>query len=171
MPSGKYPRSPLVDRLWAKVDRKGPDECWPWIAAKGHNGYGMIQYQGRPRRAHRLVMELGGVSIPKGVFVCHHCDNPPCCNPAHLFLGSAADNMRDRDVKGRVAAGERAARAKLTWAIVDTIRSEYDGSFGQMTKMARRYGVTQRVIKLVVTGQTWRSHAKAAVDPVANERA
>lgn len=98
-----------VECFWRKVDRSGgPDACWPWtgtlVSGKGYGG--SHQTDGGPRYAHRRALELTiGRPLTRSEFACHHCDNPPCCNPAHLFLGSALDNARDRDAKGRGIRG------------------------------------------------------------------
>lgn len=103
------PRSvkPLAERFWAKVDKRGPDECWPWTGSCSRNGYGRI---GRGRAdegadgAHRVSWELAnGRPVPQGLFVRHSCDNPICVNPAHLGIGTPADNTRDSIVRGRAA--------------------------------------------------------------------
>jgi hypothetical protein len=97
------------ERFWAKVDRSGgPDACWLWTAGtfRLRNGYGKFGADPAASRtvyAHRFAYELSHGPIPPGLLVCHHCDNPPCCNPAHLFLGTIADNMRDMSDKGRAA--------------------------------------------------------------------
>lgn len=97
-------------RFWSKVDIKGPDECWNWKASfksGGKNGhYGSFRVGKRCIRAHRVAYELTYGSIPEGegphgVCVCHRCDNPSCCNPSHLFLGSQHDNIRDTESKKR----------------------------------------------------------------------
>lgn len=94
---------PTTDELfWAKVDRRGPDECWEWTAARSPNGYGRFKPKGMGQKtASRWSYEMHVGPIPDGMQVCHTCDNPPCVNPAHLWLGDHAANAADRDAKGR----------------------------------------------------------------------
>lgn len=95
----------LERRFWSQVDRSaGPDGCWPWISKARHVwGYGCISVNGQMIGAHRVAWELAHGPIPDGLWVLHHCDNPPCCNPGprHLFLGTTQDNSKDRVEKGR----------------------------------------------------------------------
>lgn len=97
-------RDPDVHPFWRRVDRSGgPDACWPWMRVPSTGGYGLAKYKGRRRIASRVAWELTNGPIPGGMQVLHHCDNPPCCNPAHLFLGTVADNVADMIAKGRAA--------------------------------------------------------------------
>lgn len=92
------------DRFWKYVDKRGQDECWPWLGSKsGTKGYGTMWCNGRSRRATQLSIELATCEpFPAGMMACHHCDNPVCVNPAHLFIGTARDNTRDALAKGRL---------------------------------------------------------------------
>lgn len=94
--------SPLAERFWAKVDRSS-DGCWEWTGGRFDEGYGTIRVAGRSLKTHRVAWELVQGAIPEGLCVCHRCDNPPCCRPDHLFLGTREENNRDRDEKGRGA--------------------------------------------------------------------
>ncbi len=88
------------DRLWSRVVLR-PRGCWLWTGARRRDGYGTIWFNGRPEAVHRVAWMLSNGPIPDGLFVCHTCDNPPCCRPSHLFLGTPADNTRDSVTKGR----------------------------------------------------------------------
>jgi hypothetical protein len=91
-------------RFWAGVDRRGPDECWLWQRRLKEFGHGQTNWHGKhSTSAHRVAWELTHGPIPEGLWVLHRCDVPACCNPAHLFLGTHADNVRDMMAKRRHA--------------------------------------------------------------------
>lgn len=149
----------VVDRFWAKVDRRGPDDCWEWTASFNGHGYGQFAINRLPRGAHRVAWMLT-VDDPGDLFVLHRCDNPACCNPAHLFLGTQADNIADMDAKGRGRrtgpAPERASTRKLDPADVIEIRRLYDDGGTLQRELADRFGVTQNLISMIVRRQIWK---------------
>jgi len=94
------------ERFFSKI-QKQEDGCWIWKGCKDKGGYGYIGIKGSTLKAHRVAKTLESGPIPHGMFVCHHCDNPPCCNPDHLFIGTNTDNVRDAKSKGRLATGNK----------------------------------------------------------------
>jgi hypothetical protein len=92
----------FVERFWKNIDIRGSDDCWEWQGLKYPTGYGRVRFNGKMRYAHRVMYQIkSGEEIPAGMEVMHTCDNPGCVSPEHLVLGTHADNMRDRDKKGR----------------------------------------------------------------------
>ena len=94
-----------MERFLDKIEKTS--SCWNWLASKDRDGYGRIKISGRTFQAHRASWDIHNGSIPEGMSVLHHCDNPSCVNPFHLFLGTALDNVRDRDAKGRNGCSKR----------------------------------------------------------------
>ena len=126
-----------------------PGGCWEWQGTLDSNGYGVLKINYRQHKAHRVAY-AAYVEDPKGMFVCHHCDNPKCINPKHLFLGTPADNMKDKATKGRASrfVGERNPMSKLTdeqtACVVDDSRTQRE--------IAQAYGISQsRVSKIKTT--------------------
>lgn len=147
----------LKARFWAKVDQRGPDECWPWSKHCKDNGYGQfVIASGWHVTASRAAFALVNGPLADGEVVCHRCDNPPCCNPACLFKGTQIDNGNDCIVKGRGnrSRGERTGAARLTAAAVIDIR-QTPTSFGVKSQLARKYSVSLTAIRNVLSGETW----------------
>lgn len=147
----------LANRFWAKVSRSSPDQCWPWTAARYWHGYGKIGIDGKTAYAHRIVWAMTRGPIPSGLDVLHRCDNPPCVNPAHLFLGDHSDNMRDRVQKGRnnPPQGSRNGIAKFTEDGVLKIRERWRNG-EQINGLAREFGVMPSTIRTIVTYKRWK---------------
>ena len=153
-----------IDRFWAKVEKKDKDSCWEWTAYRDKDGYGQLGFIGKsPWKAHRISWFLHSGEIPAGMLICHHCDNPGCVNPNHLFLGTQTDNLQDASKKGRVKnnykilVGEDNGSAKLTKEQVLSIRNEYENmNKKNKKKLARKYKVDPKTISNIVNRKNWR---------------
>lgn len=144
------PDARFLTRLSAK-----PNGCLEWQGNRlAKMGYGQISVNGRVIGVHRYAWERANGPVPLGLMVLHRCDNPPCCNVSHLFLGTNADNMADRKAKGRyanVARGSGSAQAKLTEAQVLSIR----GDLRRHAEIAAGYGVTVSAVSAIKTRRNW----------------
>lgn len=125
--------------------------CWMWTGAKNPTGYGVIKVKGKQWSVHRYASTLADGEIPAGVHVLHTCDNPLCCNPAHLRKGSHADNMADKRAKGRTVAPS----AKLTPQQVQEIRSRYAAGGVSYGKLAAEYGISKHNVAMIVKKRIW----------------
>jgi hypothetical protein len=174
-----------AQRFWARVDADGgPDACWPWLGGRNPKGYAHLAYGGRSQLGHRVAWLLTYRPfrpLPAWAVICHTCDNPGCCNPRHLFLGTHADNVADRHQKGRTATGDRTGsrlhperrprgvrhgsrthpeqftqlRGKLSAEQARVIRQR--AATGEPnTEIARDYGVSATAIWKIVHGRSWR---------------
>lgn len=149
--------SDIKERFWSKVDQRGPDECWEWQSGTFDSGYGAVGFRGTLWKASRVAWTLTHGDIPDSLWVLHECDNPPCCNPTHLFLGTPADNSADRDDKGRVCRTHGSARwvSKLTESDVIEIRRRYADGGVRQQDLANEFGISFQNISLILLRKTW----------------
>ena len=133
-----------AERFWAKVTRPSPEACWEWTAFVDRHGYGRFTYNGDMVQTHRFSYQLAHQAqlsgpLPTDIEVCHRCDNPKCCNPAHLFLGTHQDNMTDMSTKKR--ARTLATSVKVTRSVKQAIRAAWDTEKVTKAELAERFGV------------------------------
>lgn len=146
-----------INRFWKYVVKT--DKCWLWKGCLQQKGYGTIMIGDERHSVHRFSWTLHKGKIPKGLFVCHHCDIPNCVNPEHLFLGDNGDNMRDASKKGRLARnpasyrGERNHRTKLTEVIVREIRSL--NKIMSHKNIGEKFGLSTSGVKHIIHGRCW----------------
>lgn len=161
-PRGKYAKMTTEQRLrhvgWSeRTVRPDLGPCWEWNGNVGRNGYGRITVQGQKMiYVHRVAYQEWVSDIEDGGVICHRCDNPPCMNPDHLFVGSMRDNMRDAVSKRRHAHGERSGTSKLTDAQVLEIRAAYVPWKVTQAYLAEVYGVAQPTIARIIAGEDWK---------------
>jgi hypothetical protein len=161
-----------IERFMEKILIDQTSECWNWQACCTSQGYG--RFRGKDRimtLAHRWAYEHFNGTIPNGMCVCHTCDNPGCCNPDHLWLGTRAENVVDRDRKGRQAVGDRHGsrlfpnnrprgmlhkNSKLSESQVVNILDEYQSGNFTLSDLARRYQVNMTTISRIIKRITWK---------------
>ena len=151
-------------RFWERVDIRGPNDCWFWTKALCH-GYGSVRFERRICRAHRVAYELTFGKIPGGLYCCHRCDNPICCNPDHLFVGTQKDNIQDCSRKGRKHAfkGIDSPSHKLTEEDVLMIRSKYALGKNTQRDLANEFNINQRTVGRIINGERW-GHIKEGLN-------
>lgn len=167
----KYARKSPADRFWPLVDRSaGPDECWPWLGGGDRYGLFSLVTSGPERKlttAHRAAWILTHGPIAAEQQVCHRCDVPKCCNPAHLFLGTQQANIQDAIDKGRMCRGdrhhmkqrppqgERNINARLTAADIAAIRAAAAAKQETQRAIAVRFGITESTVSGIVLRKSW----------------
>lgn len=143
--------SPLATaRFWTKVQGGKPGECWPWAGVRTEKGYGRFA---QTIMAHRMAYYLVKGPIPAGLIVLHSCDNPPCCNPAHLRVGSHLDNSRDAMSRARLSYGARNGRASVTPEQAAYICDNPDKKTGKA--LAAQFGIAESTVSYIKSGRSW----------------
>lgn len=160
-----------AEQFWQRVDKRQPDECWPWLLCTDGK-YGKFSLRGVEFKAPRVAYYLRTGTDPGELDVCHSCDNPICCNPAHLSLGTRSQNLREMVARGRKVSrplpGELNPMAKLTEDDVYTIREKYATGKVTQRELAAEYGVARSLIGRLVKGRSWQATTKGkavAVQP------
>ncbi len=150
-----------VYRFMSYVDKGNVNECWPWLGGHLPSGYGVFSVNGKSVGAHRVAYIVHGKGDPTGKVVRHTCDNPNCVNPAHLVLGTQADNMRDRLIRGKYARGENAHNVRLTTdTVIEARQRRLNGE--KINVMANQYGVNRGTLHNAIYGVTW-AHVPGAL--------
>lgn len=152
----KYLYHKAVEIFWRRASVGDAKSCWNWTGCRSPKGYGHLSFQGIKEKSHRLSWRLTFGEIPEGLCVCHKCDNPSCCNPYHLFLGTVEDNNNDKISKGRQAklGGESNPSAILNREKVELIRELYKTE--NQIQISKRMGVARTTIGAIVRGEIWK---------------
>jgi len=140
----------FIEGFWSKVDIRGEDECWEWKAGRNRGGYGIFQSQGMPKLAHRAAYKLTTGDDPRDMLVCHKCDNPPCCNPNHLFKGTNTENIRDSVTKGRLHNS-----VPYGWPEIKEIRDLYATEEFRISDLAVRFGISKGAVYDILINKHW----------------
>jgi len=144
----------IVERLLSRI-KVNAAGCFEWQGARISNGYGNIRFDGKPRLTHRVSYQVFRGPIPEGICVCHHCDNRKCINPAHLFLGTVADNMADAASKFRMPHGRGHRHAKLNESAVVEIVNRYVAGEDQ-SSIQDRFGISNHTLQMIVKKESWK---------------
>ena len=151
----KADKPKIFKRFWDKVDIKSRDECWTWLAAKNQNGYGRFAYKGKARIATRVLWEIEHGVWPGHMCVLHHCDNPPCCNPRHLYLGTQKDNALDmykRNRKVRKIGIEHPLSKLNDEKVIKILKDKNTCNY----RLSLKYGVNSGTIYYIKMGWSWK---------------
>lgn len=159
-PARNLKRLTPAERFAAKVDKRGPDECWLFTGSTADHRQGHGEFFVSPERgkvpAHTFALELAtGVACPPGMEGCHRCDNPPCCNPAHIYYGTRQQNVDDMHQRGRARVGSARPNARLSENDVVRMRERF-ASGEQLKILAVEYGIGNGHVSRIVNGLRWK---------------
>lgn len=146
----------IAIRFWSGVKIKKKRQCWPWIRSRSPAGYGRITICREVWLANRIAYWLHHKKLNKDLHVLHHCDNPSCCNPKHLFQGTDRDNVDDKVSKGRQLRGEMLPTSKLTRSEVKRIRQLYIPRVVSQYLLAKAFRVSRSCIEMIVGNHRWK---------------
>lgn len=153
---------PVIDRFNERYVIDAATGCWNWAKGKDKDGYGKFSHKEAPNdRAHRFSYSTFVGEIPKGMHICHRCDNPSCVNPTHLFLGTNRENTLDRVIKRRSACGEGGGNVKLINEQVSAIFDMHQKLGYSKKKIARLFGITDGNVEWILSGHTWKHLGRA----------
>lgn len=154
---GKKFLSPRGTPFWDRFIPEPNTGCWLWFGALSSSGYGTVQHGSTRASSHVVAWELTHGPVPPGMCVLHRCDNRPCGNPDHLFIGTRAENSADMVKKGRQwrPRGEKQASAKLSLAQVNEIRALRSATGLSYSKIGRRFGVAESTVEHIINGRSW----------------
>lgn len=165
-PAKNLKRLSPEERFTRRVDRRGPDDCWPWMGARHRSGHGQLFVSTERRRvqAHSYALELAtGSPCPPEMECCHHCDNPPCCNPAHLYFGTRRQNVADMFARNRAQIGSARPNSRYTESQIVAIRERF--AAGELLQvLADEHDTSTGYISRIVNGLAW----KRAGGPITN---
>lgn len=151
--SYKYEKE-IIERILKNI-KINETNCWEWLKCTNQNNYGVIRAKRRNYLVHRLIFEIIKKQNIKGKLVCHTCDNPLCCNPDHMFIGTQTENMKDAQLKKRMKQGEKHYRHKLTIKNLEEIRLLLKNG-NSIRKIALIFNVSASCIAAISSGRNWK---------------
>lgn len=146
-----------IERFWRGVDKRGQDECWEWQKCRTKGGYGVMNVRRKILHCNRIGWTIENGRIPDGMIICHKCDNPSCCNPNHLFVGTDLDNCRDREMKGRGhdRTGGNHGRATTNEHAVILMRQIYSSGKYTHKKIAEMFKIKHSAVSDIMLRRCW----------------
>jgi len=154
------------ERFWKRIKTGNPDECWPWSGAHNEHGYGSVCKDGVLRKAHRVAWELTFGKIPEGKWVLHKCDNPPCCNPNHLYIGTIVENTKDAIERKRFRSGDQHwmkkhigsanPNTKLKEETVRLVLLEASQKLLNANQISKKFNIPRTTLRRIIDRVTWK---------------